>query len=747
MSSKIRTIILLLLILFIGTAFVPAWAQTAILLTDSKTEIPISISLAYFKDSSNALDFEQVKQQKFIIPEKKQPLNFGFSNQAYWIKFTVRNASKQTEWFLYAQYPLLDSIFLYEPDQAKPTIIGDKLPFSERKTPNRFPMFELIIPEQTEQTYYLKIHTESSAQFPFSLSQKEAFYQNQKTSEIGFGIYYGILLVMILYNLFLFFSIRQSSYLAYSITIFFNLLFFAGLNGHIIEYILGDSPYWANQTIVISMSFLALSMTAFATLFLDMAVYSRFWYRWFNILIALAMAAFMAGFIVSYGTITRINAAILGIAGFSMIAAGFVIWKRGNAAARFFLLAWFSYIFGGLLLVFRNFGLLSTHNFFTTHSVEVGNVLEVVLLSLALADKYNMLEKEKKTAQQHLLQASKEKEELVLEQNKVLEQKVAERTNDLKMIVENLNQTNEELSQTLEQLEVQREITAQKHHEVQRKNDNITSSLNYARRIQSALLISEDHFENAFGKNNFFISYYPKDIVSGDFYWFSVISNQLSGNSNQLKQQPITDHCLTENCILAVADCTGHGVPGAFMTVIGNNLLDQIINKEHIFAPAQILQELDKRLMQTLRQQGVEMGKVNDGMDISILKLEKNQTFTNLVWASAKRPLWIFEQEKAEITEYKGDKFPIGSSQFEEKIFTEKEIPLQNGDVIYSFTDGYADQFGEKGKMTIRKFRNLIHEIHHKELAAQKQILAHEFQTWKGSHEQTDDVLVVGIRV
>ncbi len=734
MNPTVRTILLMLL--FVGTAFVPAWAQEAILLTDAKTEIPISISLAYFADSSNGLDFEQVKQQNFLIPEKKEPLNFGFSNHTYWIKFTLRNASKQTEWFLCGQYPLLDSVFLYEPTKAQPTIIGDKLLFSERKTPNRLLIFDLNIPAQTELTYYLKIRTESSNQFPFSLSQKEAFYQNQKTAEMGFGIYYGILMVMISYNLFLFFSIRHSSYLAYSITIFFNLLFFTGLNGHLIEYFFGDSPWWANHIISISMSLLALSINAFATLFLDALIYSRFWYYWFKVFIILSFIAFLAGFIIPYGTVTRINAALLAVAGFSMIIAGFVIWRRGNTAARFFLFAWFSYVFGGLLLIFRNFGLVSTHNFFTTHSVEIGNVLEVVLLSLALADKYNMLEKEKKTAQERLLQSSKEKEELVLGQNKILEQKVTERTNDLKMIVENLNQTNEELSQTLEQLEIQREITAQKHHEVQRKNDNITSSLNYARRIQSALLISEDHFENAFGKNNFFISYYPKDIVSGDFYWFAqtqALNPQTAGTELDL--------------ILAVADCTGHGVPGAFMTVIGNNLLDQIINKERIFSPAKILQELDTRLMQTLRQQGVEMGKVNDGMDISILKLKKNQTSAKLVWASAKRPLWIFEQGKAEITEYKGNKFPIGSSQFEEKFFTEQEIFLQKGDLIYAFTDGYADQFGEKGKMTTRKFRTLLSEINHKELAEQKQILLQKFQDWKGSQEQTDDVLVIGIRV
>ncbi len=118
-----------------------------------------------------------------------------------------------------------------------------------------------------------------------------------------------------------------------------------------------------------------------------------------------------------------------------------------------------------------------------------------------------------------------------------------------------------------------------------------------------------------------------------------------------------------------------------------------------------------------------------------------------MVWAGAKRPLWIFEKGKTELTEYKGDKFPIGSTQFQEKIFTEKEILLKEGDTIYSFTDGYSDQFGEQGKFMIRKFRSFLEEIHLKNFTEQENLLKTTFETWKGEHKQTDDVLVVGLKV
>lgn len=269
------------------------------------------------------------------------------------------------------------------------------------------------------------------------------------------------------------------------------------------------------------------------------------------------------------------------------------------------------------------------------------------------------------------------------------------------------------------------EILAQKDN-IEAKNKEIVASITYARRIQNALLPKKELIEKNIPS---LLAYYlPKDIVSGDFYWFS--------NSNDLDSE----------VFLAVADCTGHGVPGAFMTVIGANILDQIINKDKIFSPAEILTELDKRLLKILQQQEVEIGKINDGMDIAILKL--NLAHQKLTFAGAKRPIWIFENGKNEPTQYKGDKFPIGSGQFKtEKAFIEMEISLHKGDVIYAFTDGYTDQFGKQGKFTIRRFRNLLAEIYQKDFDEQEIILQKELQNWKGTIKQTDDVLLIGIKV
>jgi serine phosphatase RsbU (regulator of sigma subunit) len=266
-------------------------------------------------------------------------------------------------------------------------------------------------------------------------------------------------------------------------------------------------------------------------------------------------------------------------------------------------------------------------------------------------------------------------------------------------------------------------LVEQQRNEIQTKNEDVIASIKYAKRIQTVLLPKVEKLQSYFSALLLF--YQPKDIVSGDFYWFAKNPNDPS-------------------ILLAVADCTGHGVPGAFMTVIGENLLDQIINKDKITSPAQILENLDERLSQILQHQDIANEAINDGMDISILHYDKECGL--LVWAGAKRPLWIFEAGKNIPTEYKGNRFPVGSTQFKQKDFVETTIQLNSGDIIYAFTDGYADQFGTEGKFTIKKFRNLLQDIHLQDFNEQAKSLQKSLQTWKGQEEQTDDILVVGIR-
>ena len=283
------------------------------------------------------------------------------------------------------------------------------------------------------------------------------------------------------------------------------------------------------------------------------------------------------------------------------------------------------------------------------------------------------------------LKKEKEKQLLLEEQNEKLEQKVNDRTAEL-----------------------------------QQKNKEITDNIHYAQRIQSAILPDLNLIYRSLRQA--FVLYLPKDIVSGDFYAFAETEDKI---------------------IIIAGDCTGHGVSGAFMSMIGSSLLNQIINEKKILEPAEILNQLNAKVIEALRQGESDS---NDGMDISICTIEK--TFRKLEFAGANRPLWLIRGSELEII--KPDKFPIGGLQAaRDRRFTNHHIEIKPDDTVYLFTDGYADQFGgDKGKkMMTAKFKESLLSIQHLDMSGQYSHLNERFKQWKGANEQVDDVLVIGIRI
>ncbi len=264
---------------------------------------------------------------------------------------------------------------------------------------------------------------------------------------------------------------------------------------------------------------------------------------------------------------------------------------------------------------------------------------------------------------------------------------------------------------------------AQRTRELEAKNKDITSSIQYAKRIQEAILPSRDHIFKRLKK--VFILYRPKDIVSGDFYWFAERNNTK---------------------IFAVVDCTGHGVPGAFMSMIGHNLLHQIVNEKGIIEPSEILNELHQGVQNALRQGHNEVN-TNDGMDVSVITI--NDTTRDVRWAGANRPLIIIDAN-GEFTKYDGNKYPVGGTQADQyRIFTTHVIRVKVASMAYLFTDGYADQFGgDRGKkFMVRRFHELLTQIHLFSAEEQKVQLEKNFEDWRQNHEQVDDVLIVGIEI
>ncbi|MBI3500377.1 MAG: SpoIIE family protein phosphatase [Bacteroidetes bacterium] len=251
----------------------------------------------------------------------------------------------------------------------------------------------------------------------------------------------------------------------------------------------------------------------------------------------------------------------------------------------------------------------------------------------------------------------------------------------------------------------------------------VTDSIRYAKRIQEAILPPDGFVKKLLPDS--FVLYKPKDIVSGDFYWFEYLNGKV---------------------MFAAVDCTGHGVPGAFMSIVGHNLLKQIMGKHQFTEPSKILDELSKGVRDTLHQRSFEESTSKDGMDITLCSFDKENN--ELEFSAAFNPLYIVRD--GEIFEIKGNKFSVGIYlEKETQKFTNHKIKIQKGDVIYIFSDGYADQFGgPKGKKFMQsQFRNLLFDIHRKPMPEQKRILDSTIEHWRGEEDQVDDILVMGVRM
>ena len=280
-------------------------------------------------------------------------------------------------------------------------------------------------------------------------------------------------------------------------------------------------------------------------------------------------------------------------------------------------------------------------------------------------------------------------------------------------------QKNEELLQLNEEITVQRELIEKHRDIVLQRQQEITDSIRYAKRIQAAVMPQREMFVEVVP--DYFIYFKPRDIVSGDFYWMKKLEKHI---------------------VVAAADCTGHGVPGAFMSLLGIAFLNEIVN-ENLIDAAGILNVLRLRIIEALHQTWKD-DEAKDGMDIalSIINLETKE----LQYAGAYNPLYLFRN--GELIERKADKMPIGIHIKEPRDFTNQSIQLEENDSVYMFSDGYIDQFGgeDGSKYKSRKFKELLHNIQGKLMSEQKEIINETHKNWKGNQKQLDDILIIGMR-
>jgi len=304
----------------------------------------------------------------------------------------------------------------------------------------------------------------------------------------------------------------------------------------------------------------------------------------------------------------------------------------------------------------------------------------------------------------------KSRAELLEKQNREIELQKKE--------LENLN---EEMTAQRDEIEAQRDSLSDQKELINKQNKAITDSIHYARRIQDAVLPADEVMRYLLPKH--FVFYRPRDIVSGDFYWVD-------------KRD--------ETVLIAVADCTGHGVPGAFMSMLGISLLNEVLSTYGDRPTNEIMDEVRDQLIAALGQTG-DKYEAKDGMDMALVAIDT--TNRTIQFTGANQHLYTFQD--GELVVIKGDPMPVGIHEHSSTLFTAHTLQLKRGDTLYLFSDGYADQFGgeKRKKFGTARLKNLLTRLQRNIMHDQKEALVKEFDTWKGQEEQIDDVLMIGIKV
>ncbi|TAG05838.1 MAG: hypothetical protein EAZ44_02820 [Cytophagia bacterium] len=674
-------------------------------------------SIAYIEDKKSSYNIKIIDSLFTYTPTKtlkKANANFYLTPSSYWFRFEIKikEENQKDNWLLKMDYALLDYIDLYYQDknqkwQVKKT--GDFYAFNTREIKDKAFVLKLPFNSTEKHIFYVRIKTNSVFQVPFSLENSSSYFQNILEEEVFLFILTGVFLTLIFYNLFLLLILKDFSYLLYVLFIINCAFLMTGIIGHNAQYIFYNNAFLAEVSIIPISCLFFFFLVWFTQQFLHIKDYSKFLYYCLETIKVLLLVNILFYCLTSQTILANRILHILILVGIFMLLITVIYATYRKIPHHFyFMIAFIFPIIGTSVYVLKLMNILP-HIFLTTHASRVSLALQGVFFSFALADKYRMIK-------QKLIETQKN-------QNEKLEIKVKERTYQVEGLNQELQTQNEELQQSQEEILAQREFIQGKNKELQEQNTKINSSIQAALIIQQAILPYQEKKDKLL--KNYFDIFLPKDVVSGDFYWLNEMNNKT---------------------FIAVIDCTGHGVPGAFMTMIANSLLDKIIRIQDIYAPAKILEHLHQDIKIMLRQDEINN---NNGMDMSIITIEKKDDTTyNIEFAGAKNGLFYKENKNKKIQYLEGTRKGIGGQQNEKTHFEQLSLSLEKGSCLYLSTDGFIDQNNaQRKKIGMKNFTALLEKVANEEIQNQKQHLLQYLESHIQNTTQRDDICMIGIQL
>lgn len=423
-----------------------SYAQVSYVLDHATSRHRIDAHVQIYADENGRLNHRDILrediQKKFT--NSTGDLKFGYSKANIWLKLAVKKNDSKTEWLLELPAPFLEFVDFYQLQENGKWLHHESGYYraqSKRIISHTSHLEPLVFGNDSISHIYIKVAGRSPKTFPVYIIEKEAFYQKTRFEDIGYGIFFGILIVMFFYNLVIYITLKQTNYLLYISTIICTFLIFASATGYAGKYFWPENPEWNFYAGRMSLPVLTIFLAIFTIRFLEVKQYSKTMYY---ILYALPFLGLVAGTLTASGIMSSASNNLISLSTLIYLCTGIVCRIKGNKTANYFIAAWSFYLIGGLLLTLRNSGLL-VFNFWTTHFVEIGAVLETTIIAIALGDRYRRYKEEKEEIQLQALQVQQEA-------NEQLELKVKERT--------------EELQQTLDTIKLQKEIIEDKNAEL-----------------------------------------------------------------------------------------------------------------------------------------------------------------------------------------------------------------------------------------------------------------------------------------